>query len=163
MTPIALFKREMEREAVTTKKMLLRVPDDKYTWKPHEKSMSLIALATHIADIPTWIELILTTEGIDFEVSEYKPKEIKNNAELIAYHEECLQKGLTALDTHGDVDLWVNWPISSGETVFTNNPRLDELRNTSSQIVHHRAQLGVYLRLLDIPIPGSYGPSADEM
>lgn len=163
MTPFQLFKRELEREAVTTKKMLSIIPEDKYDWQPHPKSMKLLALATHIAEIPTWFELILTSNGIDFEANEYKPTQINNNEELITLFEESLKTALSSLDKYVDVDLWQLWPISSGAMVFTNNPRLDEMRNTASQVVHHRAQLGVYLRLLNVPIPGSYGPSADEM
>ncbi len=163
MTPFQLFKRELEREAVTTKKMLSIIPEDKYDWQPHPKSMKLLALATHIAEIPTWFELILTSNGIDFEANEYKPTQINNNEELITLFEESLKTALSSLDKYVDADLWQLWPISSGAMVFTNNPRLDEMRNTASQVVHHRAQLGVYLRLLNVPIPGSYGPSADEM
>ncbi|MCB0647057.1 MAG: hypothetical protein KDC49_10365 [Saprospiraceae bacterium] len=163
ITPIQMFRREMEREAQTTKKFLSIIPEDKYEWQPHPKSMKLIQLVTHIAELPTWFELILTTNGIDFEANEYKPKQINNNAELMAHFEESLENGLASLDKYGDVDLWQLWPISSGAMVFTNNPRLDEMRNTASQVVHHRAQLGVYLRLLNVPIPGSYGPSSDEM
>lgn len=163
MTPFQLFKRELEREAVTTKKMLSIIPEDKYDWQPHPKSMKLLALATHIAEIPTWFELILTSNGIDFEANEYKPAQIKNNEDLLTLFEESLKTALASLDKYVDADLWQLWPISSGAMVFTNNPRLDEMRNTASQVVHHRAQLGVYLRLLNVPIPGSYGPSADEM
>lgn len=163
ITPLQLLKREMERESLTTKKMLTLVPEDKYEWQPHPKSMTLIRLATHVAELPSWFELILTTPGIDFETADYTPKQIENNSQLMAYYEDCLQEGLESLEKNTDKDLWEKWPITSGAIEYTNNPRLDELRNTNSQVVHHRAQLGVYLRLLNIPIPGSYGPSADEM
>lgn len=163
MTFTASLLKEMENEARTTRKMLQQVPDGKYDWKPHEKSMSIRQLATHVAEIPGWIPMILNTEGIDFASMEYKPAAIDNQAELIAHFEKSLAEGQAALTTATDDKLThETWTMRSGDTIHSADSKLENVRHCYCQIVHHRAQLGVYLRLLNIPIPGSYGPSADE-
>ena len=143
--------------------MLSRIPDDKYDWQPHEKSMNIRRLATHIAELPTWIGMTLTTSELDFAANPYQPKEINSTAELLAYFEECLVDGRAHLEEGKDEQLSESWTLREGETIYSVDLKLDVLRMSISQIIHHRAQLGVYLRLLNIPIPGSYGPSADEV
>ena len=163
MTFTASLLKEMENEARTTRKMLQQVPDGKYDWKPHEKSMSIRQLATHVAEIPGWIPMILNTDGIDFASMEYKPASISNQAELIAHFEKSLADGQLALTAVTDEKLiHETWTMRSGEIIHSADSKLESIRHCFCQIVHHRAQLGVYLRLLNIPIPGSYGPSADE-
>lgn len=162
MTFIESFQKELEKEATTTRKMLERVPADKYDWKPHEKSMTMRQLATHVAEIPTWIGMVLNTAELDFASNEYKPAVINNPAELMAHFESSLADGKAKLAVANDKQLEDNWTMRSGEQIFSTEPKLEVLRGCYCQIVHHRAQLGVYLRLLDIPIPGSYGPSADD-
>jgi uncharacterized damage-inducible protein DinB len=157
------FLQQLEEEAVTTRKMLSRVPTQKFTWKPHEKSMEMIRLATHVAELPTWIPMTLDTKELDFAKSEYKPVQIANTDELLNYFEECLVKGREALKNGKEVDLDKPWTLRNGEQIYSTSPKRDIIRMSLSQIIHHRAQLGVFLRLLNIPIPGSYGPSADEM
>lgn len=155
--------KEMENEARTTRKLLERVPDGNYDWKPHEKSMTIRQLATHVAEIPGWIPMILNTDGIDFAKMEYKPAAINNQTELIAHFEKSLAEGLSALSASDDnLLIHEKWAMRSGDIVHSNDSKLDNIRHCYCQIVHHRAQLGVYLRLLNIPVPGSYGPSADE-
>jgi uncharacterized damage-inducible protein DinB len=154
--------KEMENEAVTTRKMLSIIPQDKYTWKPHEKSMSLISLATHIAEIPQWAELVVHTDEMDFEKTPYVPKVINNNHELLNLMETSLKQGKAAIESLDMNDAEKTWTIRSGEQIFNQFSKADNIRHTFCQVVHHRAQLGVYLRLLNIPIPGSYGPSADS-
>ncbi len=154
--------KEMEREAQTTRKMLERVPDDKYDWKPHEKSMTLRQLTTHIAELPSWVSMVLTTEELDFASNPYDPKKIDTTAALLDYFEECFADGKKHLAGAKDADLLPDWTLRNGEQVYSKEPKADVIRMSYCQIVHHRAQLGVYLRLLNIPIPGSYGPSADE-
>jgi len=134
-----------------------------YDWKPHEKSMSNRQLPTHVAEIPGWIPLILNTDEMDFAKMEYKPAAINNGKELIAHFEKSLNEGLSALSAAED-DKLINetWTMRSGDIIHSADSKLDNVRHCYCQIVHHRAQLGVYLRLLNIPIPGSYGPSADE-
>ncbi|CAN5643922.1 hypothetical protein BH10BAC3_BH10BAC3_41550 [soil metagenome] len=157
------FLKELEREAITTRKMLSRVPNDKYSWKPHEKSMTMQNLTTHIAELPTWIPLVLNTAQLDFAENPYDPKQIDNTIDLVALFEQSLEEGRVALQNGKDEQLKDMWILRSGEQIFSNEPKADVIRMVCSQVIHHRAQLGVYLRLLDVPIPGSYGPSADEM
>lgn len=163
MTFTASLLKEMENEARTTRKLLERVPDGNYDWKPHEKSMTIRQLATHVAEIPGWIPMILHTDEIDFANMEYKPAMINNQAELIAHFERSLAEGRSSLAATTDLKL-INetWTMRSGDTIHSTESKLDNIRHCYCQIVHHRAQLGVYLRLLNIPIPGSYGPSADD-
>lgn len=157
------FLEQLEQEAITTRKMLSRVPADKFDWKPHEKSMELIRLATHVAELPTWIPMTLDTDELDFSKSDYKPAQIKNKDELMNYFEECLTKGREALKNGNEKSLDKPWTLRNGEQIYSTSPKRDVIRMSLSQIIHHRAQLGVFLRLLNIPIPGSYGPSADDM
>lgn len=163
MTFTASLLKEMENEARTTRKILERVPEGNYDWKPHEKSMSIRQLATHVAEITGWIPLILHTDEMDFTKMEYKPAAINNKQELIAHFEKSLSEGTSALSAVTD-DKLVNetWTMRSGDIIHSADSRLENVRHCFCQIVHHRAQLGVYLRLLNIPLPGSYGPSADD-
>ena len=162
MSLIQMLLAEMDLEAQTTRKMLSRVPDDKYDWKPHEKSMSVRSLATHIAELPTWVTLTLNTSELDFAKSPYNPKQINNTAELLQYFEECLTNGRERLSKATENDLLPTWTLRNGDQIYDVSPKGNVIRMSYCQIVHHRAQLGVYLRLLNVPIPGSYGPSADE-
>jgi uncharacterized damage-inducible protein DinB len=162
MTIIQAFQQELENEAVVTRKMLALVPNDKYQWKPHSKSMTLQQLATHTAELPTWIGMVLNTDELDFGAHPYSPEIIENTADLITYFDACLKDGREQLKNADPSSLSKNWTLRNGEQIYTVETKYSFLRSTLSQIIHHRAQLGVYLRLLDIPIPGSYGPSADE-
>lgn len=162
MEIIPMLLKEMEQEAQTTRKMLERVPNDKYDWKPHEKSMTIKRLATHIAELPSWVTMALTTSELDFANNPYQPVEINSTSELLAYFERSLADGKAHLEKATEDQLMENWTLREGETIYSTSSKGEVIRMAFSQIVHHRAQLGVYLRLLNIPIPGSYGPSADE-
>ncbi len=156
------FLNELEHESIGTKKMLARVPADKMDWKPHEKSMKLKDLATHIADLPTWITLGLTTNELDFATSPYNPQNCENGEDLVAYYEKTAKEASDYLSKSKDAILSETWTLRNGDIVYSQLSKLETIRHAYCQIVHHRAQLGVYLRLLNIPIPGVYGPSADE-
>jgi len=162
MTQIALIEKELENEAITTRKMLALVPAAKFDWKPHPKSMVMMNLATHIAELPTWISMVLTTDGLDFAANEYKPTIVKDNAELMELFEKSLNEARAQLAVGIEDSLGSEWILRMGEQILSKGSKYDMIRHALSQVIHHRAQLGVYLRLLDIPIPGSYGPSADE-
>jgi len=162
ITFIESFKKELEAEAVGTRKMLALVPADKLAWKPHARSMKLQDLAIHIADLPTWISLGLKTDELDFATTPYNPKDCTTGEELVAYFNENVAKALNDLNTSEDKVLEEYWTLRIGETVYVRQTKLESVRHAFCQMVHHRAQLGVYLRLLDIPIPGVYGPSADD-
>ena len=162
MTFTQSFLNELESESKTTRKMLERVPADKYDWKPHEKSMTLRQLATHVAEIPGWINMVLNTSELDFAKSAYNPVVINNTDELLAHFEKSYAEGKEALQKANDKQLEDTWTMRSGDKIHFSSAKLEMIRHCFCQEVHHRAQLGVYLRLLNIPIPGSYGPSADE-
>jgi uncharacterized damage-inducible protein DinB len=163
MSMIQMLLKEMDNEAKTTRKMLERIPGDKFSWKPHEKSMTVQQLATHIAELPAWVSMVLTTSELDFADNPYEQKNITTSACLLKLFEESLADGRAHLLKAADKDLEPNWTLRNGEQIYSVSSKAEVVRMTYCQIVHHRAQLGVFLRLLNIPIPGSYGPSADEM
>ncbi len=163
MTTTQRFLKQLEQESATTRKMLKVVPDGKLDWQPHPKSMSLRRLATHVAEIPGWVNITLTTDGLDLAKAGSNPTNINDNAELLAFFEKELASGINALQNAKDEDLVPTWTMSYGERIISVRPKEDVIIMCLSQLIHHRAQLGVFLRLLDVPIPGSYGPSADEM
>jgi uncharacterized damage-inducible protein DinB len=163
MDILSLLSKEMEQEAQTTRKMLALVPDDKFDWKPHPKSMTMKELSTHVAEIPGWVNMAFTTSEMDFAAAPYEPTPITSRQEIVQLHEKSLEKGLAALKSGSEDDLLPTWTLRTGEQVHAVMTKYELIRHAFSQVTHHRAQLGVYLRLLDIPIPGSYGPSADEM
>jgi len=163
MDIIPMLVKEMEQEAQTTRKMLAIVPNDKYDWQPHPKSMNIKKLATHIAELPNWVALAFTTDELDFATTTYKVEDINNTEDLLAYFERCYANGMDYLSKGTEEELLPKWVLRNGDHVLQEITKGELVRIAFSQTVHHRAQLGVFLRLLDIPIPGSYGPSADEM
>ena len=163
MSQIKIFLNELEQEAVSTRKMLKIVPDDKYDWRPHPKSMTIRALATHIAEIPGWIGSVMVNDVLDFTKTPYNPKVINNTKELMSYFDECVVKGESVLVEANEGKLSNRWVMRNGDVVLMDISKAEAIRHSLSQLIHHRAQLGVFLRLLDIPIPGVYGASADEM
>ncbi|HUC83493.1 MAG TPA: DinB family protein [Flavisolibacter sp.] len=162
MDIIQALAKEMEAEAAITRKMLQRVPAEKFDWKPHPKSMSLQNLSVHIAELPSWVQMAFNSSELDFAAMDYKPTPVTNNADLLAIFEGSLANGLTALRNAKEQDLQPSWTLRTGDKIHMVLNKYELVRHAFAQTTHHRAQLGVYLRLLDIPIPGSYGPSADE-
>lgn len=162
MSQLKIFLKELEQEAQTTRKMLQCVPNDKYDWQPHEKSMSIRKLATHIAELPSWVVMTLTTSELDFASNPYKPEVINTTQELLAYFERTLADGRAHLQTAREEQLNDTWTLRNGKDIYSTSTKAEVIRMAYSQIIHHRAQLGVFLRLLNVPIPGSYGPSADN-
>jgi uncharacterized damage-inducible protein DinB len=160
---IKIFLNELEQEAISTRKMLEIVPNEKYDWQPHPKSMTIRALATHIAEIPGWIEHGINNDGLDFAKMPYKPKVINNTKELLEMYEEAVTKGKSVLTEANENKLNGRWVMRNGDIVLMDLSKAEVIRHSLSQFIHHRAQLGVFLRLLNIPIPGVYGPSADEL
>ncbi len=162
MDIIPLLKKEMQEEAVATRKMLERIPDDKLSWKPHEKSMNMQNLAVHIAELPAWVSMGLNTSELDFEKMDYKSTPVSSTKDIVHLFEKSLATGLAALDKTKEEDLWPTWKMRSGDKILRVWTKYEVIRHAIAQTSHHRAQLGVYLRLLNVPVPGSYGPSADE-
>jgi len=161
MTFIEFFKQQFLEEAATTRKMLSRIPEDKFSFQPHSKSMDMKRLALHLADLPGWVHFTLTTDQLDF-ADGYEQPEINSHADLMNYFEKRFNDGLSTLVKENEGSLNKPWVLRNGDTIYSTSPKIDVIRMSLSQQIHHRAQLGVYLRLLNVPIPGSYGPSADE-
>jgi uncharacterized damage-inducible protein DinB len=161
MTFIEFFKQQFIEEGATTRKMLSRIPDDKFDYAPHIKSMNIKRLATHIADLPGWLHFTLTTDELDFQ-KPYEIPDINNTKDLVAFFDRRYDEGLSVLVPENEKLLSKPWTLRNGDKIYSTSPKIDIIRMALSQQIHHRAQLGVFLRLLDVPIPGSYGPSADE-
>ena len=157
---------EFDNEMVGTRKTLERVPDDKSDWKPHEKSMAMGGLATHLSNIPTWANFTIDQDSLDLAPGgkPMPPMELaKSNEELLATFDANVAKARAAIAGASDAELFKPWSLmTNGNTIMT-MPKIVVLRNfVMNHLIHHRAQLGVYLRLNDIPVPSIYGPSADE-
>lgn len=163
MEIIPMLLKEIDEEAQTTRKMLERIPNDKLDWQPHPKSMTLRRLGSHLAELPEWVSMAITTEELDFAANPYFEKPINNAADLLDILEEKLADGKEKLWSTNEDELQKPWTLRNGEHIILVRTKYEVIRMTYCQIVHHRAQLGVFLRLLDVPIPGSYGPSADDM
>ncbi len=163
LTPMQLATGDLEHELATTRRMLERVPDEHFAWKPHEKSMSLGALAGHIANLLWW--QTTTLEQDEFDMAAPRPPQTvpeSREAVLQEFDERAavLREALAQTD---EAALARPWTLRSGDHVVFTQPKAAIMRGFGiSHMVHHRGQLSVYLRLLDVPVPPSYGPTADE-
>lgn len=158
------FIAELKHEAAASKRMLERVPEDKFGWKPHEKSMSLGRLATHVAELPGFLNSILTIDDFDFTKGHYKASQAETPEELMNVFQQKLDEVVQTLQNTSDEKMQANFTLRSGEYIIATVPRVVAVRSMAmNHLIHHRGQIAVYLRLLDIPVPGLYGPSADEM
>ena len=158
------FIGELKHESSLTKKMLERVPLEKKDWKPHEKSMTLGRLATHVAEITHWISDIIHIDVFNF-ASDYNfnPPDATATEELLSIFQKNLDKALADLSETTDEEFSKLWTVKRGEQVMFSTPKKISIRGWGfSHLIHHRGQLSVYLRLLNEPVPGMYGPSADE-
>ena len=157
------FIAELKHESALTKKILERVPLDKKDWVPHDKSMKLGRLATHIAQTPHWISDIIHIDDYDFATRPYLSNIATSQDELMEIFNQNLNKALADLEGASDELLNQKWIVRRGEQVFYDLVKKVAIRGWGlSHLIHHRGQLSVYLRLLDVPVPGMYGPSADE-
>ena len=157
---------ELDHEMANTRKTLERVPDGKFSWKPHEKSSAMGALAGHLANIPSWLTFTLKGDSLDLAPGgkQMEPPPVpKNSKELLAEFDKNVKDGRAALAAASDAELMKPWSLlNNGKTMMT-LPKVAVLRSfIMNHLIHHRAQLGVYLRLNNIPVPAIYGPSADE-
>lgn len=154
---------ELKNEGANTRKMLLKVPEDKLAWKPHEKSMTIGRLASHIAEIPVWINRSLEADTFNFASLPLVRNTYESNDALLRVFDDTLAAAIASLNNASDEILNNNHTLMRGEQVVFTLPRKVLIRNFGmNHIVHHRGQLSVYLRLLEIAVPGMYGPSADE-
>ena len=153
---------EFDHEMSTTRKVLERVPEDKFAWKPHAKSFSLGALATHVANLPIWGTETLTRSEI--ELTGTQPvSAFPSKTELLAAFDKNVADTRAALIGKTDAELLAIWSLKRGGKTMFSMPKTAVLRSfVLSHVIHHRGQLSVYLRLLDVPVPSIYGPSADE-
>jgi uncharacterized damage-inducible protein DinB len=159
-----LLVNEFDRESASTRKLLECFPDEHADWKPHEKSMTLGRLASHVAELPKFLAWIAENSEFDVQAQTAPRPMFKTKAELMAFFEDRLAEGRAALEQVSDEAMKEIWTFRSGEHIVSQVPRYDALRSwMMNHQIHHRGQLSVYLRLLDIPIPGMYGPSADDI
>jgi uncharacterized damage-inducible protein DinB len=157
---------EFDHEMAGTRKTLERVPEEKFDWKPHDKSMSMGGLATHLANIPTWAVRALKQDSFDLAPQGGPPLRLppaSSRGEVLDAFDKNVAEARAAIAEATDEELLKKWSLlSGGQTVMT-LPRVAVLRSfVMNHSIHHRGQLSVYLRLNDVPVPGLYGPSADE-
>jgi uncharacterized damage-inducible protein DinB len=157
---------EFDQEMANTRKSLERIPEDKLGWKPHEKSGTLAWLAGHLANIPLWAKLTINQDSFDMAppgAPPYKPEMPASRRAVLDMFDKNVGEARAALAGAADEHLIKPWSLLSGGNAVLTLPRLTVLRSfVMNHIIHHRAQLGVYLRLNDVPVPSIYGPSADE-
>ena len=157
---------EFDQEMANTRKTLERVPEERLDWKPHPKSMAMGGLATHLSNLPTWANYTIDQDSLDL-APEGKPlpsaPEVKSRAELLEIFDSNVAKARAAISSAGDEELFKPWTLLNNGKQLLTLPKVAVLRGfVLNHTIHHRAQLGVYLRLNDIPVPSIYGPSADE-
>ena len=157
---------EFDQEMANTRKTLERVPDSKFSWKPHEKSGAMGWLAGHVANIPGWLAFTIKEDSLDLApggVQMQPPPAPKNSKELLAEFDKNVKDGRAALASATDEQLLKPWSLLNNGKVTMTLPKVAVVRGfVMNHLIHHRAQLGVYLRLNNIPVPAIYGPSADE-
>lgn len=153
--------KELKLEAAVTRRYLAVVPFDKADYKPSDKSETLGRLAIHVAEIIAWWRSCLQDDELNF--IDFEPRDIRNNETLLAYFDELLNDAIAALESAKDEDFDKTWAMRNGEAVYFTLPKKQVARFfCMNHLIHHRAQLGVYLRLLDVAVPATYGPSADD-
>lgn len=161
MDTLKNLREELTEEYNITKKFLNNFPLDKNDYAPHEKSMKLMNLTTHIVDIFGWPPIIINTNFLDF-AGGYTPEKMNNKEDLQKQLDKQYKEGMKALENAKEEDLNPNWSIRMNGQKIMEWSKYGAIRHGLNQITHHRAQLGVYYRLLGIDVPASYGPSADS-
>jgi uncharacterized damage-inducible protein DinB len=154
------FIQELDQEMPPTRRLLERVPSERGEWKPHAKSFPLGHLAQLVARMPGWIPLTMRETALDLSAA--RPYSYETTGTLLAEFDRNVAEARAALAGASDADFMVPWSLKAGDRVFFTLPRLWVMRQNVNHLVHHRGQLTVYLRLLDVPLPSIYGPTADE-
>jgi len=153
---------EFDNEMATTRRTLERVPEDKFGWAPHQKSMTLGQLASHIAHTPGWATVAITRDSFDI-ATEYQPFAAGSRAELLAEFDRNAASARAAIAGASDEALMQPWSLTNTGNIVMTMPKIAVVRTfMMNHGIHHRGQLSVYLRLNDVPVPSIYGPSADE-
>jgi uncharacterized damage-inducible protein DinB len=157
---------EFDHEMANTRKVLERVPSAKFSWKPHPKSFEFGALAAHIANMVAWAELTLQSDSFDYAppgAEPYQTPKYASTEDLVAAFDKGVAKARTALAAADDAKMTAPWTLMAGGQTMMTMPRVAVIRSfVMNHTIHHRAQLTVYLRMNDVPVPALYGPSADE-
>ena len=154
------FLAELDVEMPTTRRLLERVPGDRAAWKPHEKSFSLGHLAQLVSRMPGWIVHTLKQDALDLSAG--AAYSLESTATLLAEFDRNVAEARAALEAAEDAVYAQPWSLKAGDRTFFTLPRIAVMRQNVNHLVHHRGQLSVYLRLLDVPLPSIYGPTADE-
>lgn len=160
MSIASAFLAELDVEMPTTRRLLERVPGEKGDWKPHPKSFSLAHLAQLVARMPGWLTGTMKETSIDLQ--SFAGYSNETTATLLAEFDRNVAEARAALETARDEDFSVAWSLKTGGHVIFTLPRVAVMRQNINHLVHHRGQLSVYLRLLEVPLPSIYGPTADE-
>ena len=163
MTMSEMLLPEFDQEMANTRKTLERIPEDKFDWAPHQKSMTLGRLAGHVAELPTYATTTIQTDSLDLSTGEYKPLVAASRQQVLEAFDKNAAAARAAIAGTNDGHLSKTWSLFyQGKPIFS-MPRAAVLRSkVMNHLIHHRAQLGVYLRLNEVPVPSLYGPSADE-
>ena len=163
MTIADVLLQTLSIEGTMTRRLLERVPDDRAAFTPHPKSMTMGKLAMHVATLPWLATVILTTDFFDIATMSAPDLVFHSTAQLLSTFDQTLASTRSELENKSDDFLSTPWHFHFGERTLSNTPRAVTLNHSFlGHLSHHRAQLGTYLRALDIPLPGMYGPSADE-
>jgi uncharacterized damage-inducible protein DinB len=157
---------EFDQEMANTRKVLERVPAAKFSWKPHPKSFDFGSLAAHIANMPDWAGLTMNADSFDYAppgAPSYQTPKFSSTEQLVAAFDKSVAEARAALVAADDSKFLAPWSLMAGGKTMMTMPRVAVIRSfVMNHTIHHRAQLGVYLRLNDIPVPALYGPTADE-
>jgi uncharacterized damage-inducible protein DinB len=155
---------EYDHEMATTRRLLDRVPEAEFAWKPHDKSMSLGQLAGHLANIPTWCSWVLDAAEFDLATApDRRPRQPASRAALLQEFDAKVAAARTSLLPRTDAEFLTPWTLRHGSHEIFTLPRISAIRSfVMNHSIHHRGQLSVYLRLKDVPLPSMYGPTADE-
>ncbi|HEX5888908.1 MAG TPA: DinB family protein [Pyrinomonadaceae bacterium] len=163
MKVIEWLAKQFDHETKTTRRHLERLPEDKLDWQPHEKSYTAGALASHLVECVNWTTDIFTKNEVNFDPATYKPYLAASTTELLEAFDKAVADGKRVLEGVDDEAAMQLWSLKFGGKTLFERPRMDVFRDfTLSHLIHHRGQYSVYLRLLNVPVPSSYGPTADE-
>jgi uncharacterized damage-inducible protein DinB len=163
MSAVERLAKELEREAKTTRRFFDRLPPARLDWRPHPKSRALGELASHLVQCFAWPQSIFTSDELDFHPADFPPAPSDDLGALLAEFDATVIRSAAAIRASSDVDLERPWRLKFKGRQLFERPRAAVLRDfTLGHLIHHRGQLSVYLRLLDVPVPGAFGPTADE-
>jgi len=155
---------EFDREMANTRRALERIPDERMSWQPHARSMTLGGIATHLSQLPRWVRLTLEQPELDLTVFDDEVRTaLPDRSAVLERFDDAVSEARASLEGADDATMLAGWTLRRADTVFFNMPRTAVYRGfIMNHIIHHRGQLTVYLRLIDVAVPGMYGPSADE-